>query len=121
MLHLGLIELILDDLGSFLLPLVHNLESLLHLAVVVLHLEFVVLDPALLDLLVMLLATFFKVDLCVSFLEHVAKNHLGMESFHLVLLVVQLLIGILDSLKAFLLIVDFFFLIDTSALHLLLF
>jgi hypothetical protein len=68
MLHLGLVELILDDLGSFLLPLVHNLESLLHFAVVVLHLEFVVLDPAFFDLQVMLLATFFKVNLSISFL-----------------------------------------------------
>ena len=44
-----------------------------------------------------------------------------MESFNLVLLVVDLLVGILDSLEALLLIVDFFFLIDTSALHLFLF
>jgi hypothetical protein len=118
--HLGLIKLILDDFSRFLFALVHLLKALLHFPVVVLHLELVILDPSFLDLLIDLLFSLFKVNLSIAFLKHVGEEHLCVKSLDLILGIMKLLIGCLNGLKSFLLVVGLFLGIDTSAFELFL-
>ena len=94
-LHLRLVELVLNHFGSFLFPLVHLLESLVHFTVVVLHFELVILDPALFHMVIMFFASLFQVDLCVTLLQDVAQHHLSVEGLHLILRVVHLLVCLL--------------------------
>ena len=115
-LHFGLVELVLDHFGSFLFALVHLFESLVHFAVVVLHFELVVFDPALFDLLIVLLASHFQVDLCVTLLQDVCQHHLSVEGLHLILRVVHLLVCLLQRLQSLCLVKCVLLFVDTSSL-----
>jgi hypothetical protein len=69
-------QLVLNHLGRVLLPLVEFLESLLHAFVIFLHLDDVVLKPALLELLVLLSPSLLELDLGVSLLQDITHQHL---------------------------------------------
>lgn len=113
--------MVLNDLGSFLFALVQLFKAFLHIAVVVLHLEPVVFEPALLDLPVNLLLALLKLNLRVTLLQDIREEHLRVEGLHLVLGVVHLLIRLLYRLETLLLVVGFLFCIDTSSFELFLF
>jgi len=65
----------------------------MHFKVIVIHLDLFIFDPALFDLFFMLLTAFLQVYLSVSLLKYVAENHFGVKSLHLILVIVQFLIG----------------------------
>jgi hypothetical protein len=112
--HLRLVELVLDDFSCILLSLVHLFKPLLHPLVVLLHLYDVILDPALFDSLVLLEAALLKFNLSVSLLKHIAHEHLRVEGLDLVLRFIGLPVCLLQGLPTFLLVEGFFLFIDTS-------
>ena len=113
--HLRLMQLVLDHLGGILLSLVHLLHPVLHAFVVLLHLGDIILQPALLDGLVLLQPPLFELKLRVSLLEDIAHEHLRVEGFHFVLGLIGLLGRVLQGLTALLLVEGFFLLVNTSS------
>ena len=69
-------QLVLDNLGGVLLSLVHLFHPVLHAFVVLLHLSDIILQPALLDGLVLLQPPLFELELRVSLLEDITHKHL---------------------------------------------
>lgn len=107
-------QLVLDNLCSVLLSLVHLFHPVLHAFVVLLHLGDIILQPPLLDSLVLLQPPLFELKLRVSLLQDITHEHLRVEGFHLILRFIGLLVRVLQGLATLLLVEGFFFLINTS-------
>lgn len=113
--HLRLMQLVFDNLRGVLLSLVHLFHPFLHAFVVLFHLGDIILQPALLDGLVLLQPPLFELKLRVTLLEDIAHEHLRVECFHLILRFIGLLGRVLQGLAALLLVEGFFFLVNTSS------
>ena len=97
-------ELLADDFSRLLLALEHFLHAGVHALVVVLHFDFVVLNPALVYRLLLLGPHLFDFDLGVPLLEHIAHEHLFVEGLNLVAHVMASLIRYLKRSSTLLLV-----------------
>ncbi len=95
--HLELVVLILNDLGIIDLLIIFFLELLLHFLVVLIHLLLFHFLPLFVNLGFDCVLALLDVLLRVPLLKHVADEHLGVKSLHLVLLVVHGLVGAVDG------------------------
>ena len=111
-------QLVLDNLGGVLLTLVHLFHPVLHAFVVFLHLGDIILQPPLLDGLILLQSSFFQLKLRVSLLEDIAHEHLRVEAFYYILRFIGLLVCVNQGLATLLLVEGLFFLVNTSSFEL---
>jgi len=116
--QLEVLQLVAQVRGIHLPQLVLLLKLRAHLLVVFLHLSFFDLFPVLLNLTVDHLLAIVKAFLRLLLVSHIAHQHLRFESLDHVLLFVHVVVGFHNLLSAELLLVAFFFGIDTSALDL---
>lgn len=112
-------ELILKDLRCLVLAIDQLFFALGHTRVILLHLDLVILEPALIDGPVLGLTLLLKLDLGLALLNDFAELHARVEGLNLVERVELLAISCLQSLLALLLLESVLLGIDSAALVLL--
>lgn len=99
-LHFKCMKLVIDNLLISHFPFIFIEEFLTNLIIILIHLHFFEFFPLFLNLSVNLLLSFFECQLHFPLLHGIAHHHFAMESFHLILSIMHMLISSLDSLKS---------------------
>ena len=117
--HLEVLELRLNVLGVLHLLLVLLLQLLSEAFIVLRHLLLLELFPLKVDLLGEGLALLFVPSLDLLFGQDIGEEHLGVEGFHHILVIMEHLVGLIKLLLAEVLLVSFFLGVDAATFNLI--